>query len=369
MPFTPVHTLLGGYLLHLATSSMLEDTGRVFGISGIVDGAIFQKEGRQWRWAVLYGLVAGPFYALGMRLDVARPSDSVTSLIELGFARLALAGALVGLGSRLGSGCTSGHMLCGVSRLSPRSLVATAVFFTTAVITANLSPSPATSTNADPAYALQLPTWGVTAGLLVTIAVLTALQSVTRGYLIRHQAELGPVARSAPYVLYGLTFSLGLSVSGMTDPDKVLGFLRFPEPGKFDPSLAMVILGGVVPNAMHYYRLAGRRKAPARPQETRDEHKADEVKRINPSTRFPWESWRVPSRSDLDWRLILGSVLFGLGWGLAGICPGPALVNLGQGAVSMLSGRSAGAPSQASLSNIAIFLSSMLGGMGMTHLV
>lgn len=109
-----------------------------------------------------------------------------------------------------------------------------------------------------------------------------------------------------PYLLTGITFSLGLILSGMVSPLKVIGFLRFPPPmAGFDPSLALVFLGGVVPNAIHW-------------------------RGVVPVPKLPWEKWRVPSRTDIDWRLVLGSLLFGLGWGLAGVCPGPAVVAGGQ---------------------------------------
>lgn len=90
----------------------------------------------------------------------------------------------------------------------------------------------------------------------------------------------------------------------MISPLKVVSFLQPFQPN-FDPSLAMVVLGGVIPNAVHYRDL---------------KHHA----------KLVWEEWRVPSRTDIDWRLIVGSVAFGLGWGLAGVCPGPGLAGLSQ---------------------------------------
>ncbi len=100
----------------------------------------------------------------------------------------------------------------------------------------------------------------------------------------------------------GLIFGAGLLISGMTDPQKVLGFLDIF--GAWDATLAFV-MGGAVAVAASGFAIARRRSAPAF------------------STRFLW-----PDRSDIDAPLIAGSVLFGIGWGLVGICPGPALVNL-----------------------------------------
>lgn len=125
-------------------------------------------------------------------------------------------------------------------------------------------------------------------------------------------AETSWVA-TLPYLLSGTTFSLGLAVAGMVNPLKVLGFLRIPPPlDTFDPSLAMVVVGAVVPNGIHYYVL--------RAKQTREGKTA---------ARFPWEHWRVPSRTDIDWRLVAGAAVFGVGWGIAGVCPGPGIETAG----------------------------------------
>ncbi|KAL7418638.1 hypothetical protein Q5752_007096 [Cryptotrichosporon argae] len=133
--FTPLQTLFGSLLLHVSSSSLLHALGRVLGISGVLDGALFGDRAG-WRWALLAGLAAAP--APVHALHVPGPPDAgVDSWAALGPARLALAGA------KVGSGCTSGHFLCGVSRLSKRSIiVAIATFFLTAVATANVIPEP-----------------------------------------------------------------------------------------------------------------------------------------------------------------------------------------------------------------------------------
>lgn len=98
MPFTPVQTLLGGYLLHLSSSSLLTETGRVFGISGIVDNALL-GDGAVWRWSTIAGLVAGPVVS-GLLGDVG--VDNGLAMWEgLSWSRIGLAGILVGLGSRV----------------------------------------------------------------------------------------------------------------------------------------------------------------------------------------------------------------------------------------------------------------------------
>lgn len=122
-------------------------------------------------------------------------------------------------------------------------------------------------------------------------------------------------------LLVGVVFALGLGISGMTRPEKVLGFLDLG--GAWDPSLALVMVGAI---AVHLvgYRLIVRRRA--RP--------------------IFGERFGIPSLRGVDRRLLAGAALFGVGWGLGGLCPGPALVSLASGSSSIL-----------------IFVAAMLAGM------
>jgi uncharacterized membrane protein YedE/YeeE len=122
-------------------------------------------------------------------------------------------------------------------------------------------------------------------------------------------------------LLAGLVFGIGLIVSGMSNPAKVLGFLDLA--GKWDPSLALV-MGGAVAVGLVAYALAKRRK-----------------------TTWLGLPMLMPIATHIDRRLVIGSVLFGVGWGLAGICPGPALVLVGAGVAKGI-----------------IFAAAMLAGMG-----
>ncbi|QNK67161.1 YeeE/YedE family protein [Variovorax sp. PAMC26660] len=122
-------------------------------------------------------------------------------------------------------------------------------------------------------------------------------------------------------LLAGLVFGLGLILSGMANPAKVLGFLDLA--GNWDPSLAFVMAGAIAVGALAF-ALASRR-----------------------AVSFLGAEMRLPSARHIDRRLVLGSVLFGIGWGVAGFCPGPALVSLGMGGVKAL-----------------VFVAAMLVGMG-----
>jgi hypothetical protein len=126
-PFDPVSALVGGALIGLAAVLLMLLNGRIAGVSGILGGAL-AGDGRAWRLAFLAGLVAAPLLmgALGDPLPVPR--------VPASWAIVVAAGLLVGFGTRLGGGCTSGHGVCGIARLSPRSILATLVFMATAMV-------------------------------------------------------------------------------------------------------------------------------------------------------------------------------------------------------------------------------------------
>ena len=123
--FTPWASLAGGILLGIASALFILVNGRVLGISGILGGLLMPKSGDAgWRIAFLLGMLAAP-----VTLGLVAPAGWIAApRIEAGTAAIVVAGLLVGYGTRLGSGCTSGHGVCGLSRLSPRSLVATGTF-------------------------------------------------------------------------------------------------------------------------------------------------------------------------------------------------------------------------------------------------
>lgn len=123
-------------------------------------------------------------------------------------------------------------------------------------------------------------------------------------------------------LLAGVVFAAGLVVSGMTQPAKVIGFLDIgglangvswaAEPGKWDPSLALVMGGALMVTLVAFA--------------------------ITPRRAKPWaaDRFELPTRRDIDWRLLVGSALFGIGWGLVGYCPGPALASLLVGGTDVL---------------------------------
>ena len=109
----------------------------------------------------------------------------------------------------------------------------------------------------------------------------------------------------------GVLFAVGLGISGMTQPEKVVGFLDFS--GAWDASLMMVMVGGIGVNTLAYHLIAKRRAAP-----------------------LLRERWELPSSKDIDPKLIAGAAVFGVGWGLGGFCPGPGIVSVASGSVASL---------------------------------
>ncbi|MBD5772093.1 YeeE/YedE family protein [Marinomonas colpomeniae] len=129
---TIFNPLIGGLLIGLATTIYLLSLGKVIGISGILSQLLFKK-GRLLPFLFIAGLIiGGSAYGVLTEQTVAFPESRSPWL-------LIISGLLVGYGTRLGGGCTSGHGVCGISRLSPRSLVATAVFMVVAIITVSIT--------------------------------------------------------------------------------------------------------------------------------------------------------------------------------------------------------------------------------------
>ena len=130
--FTPFVSLTGGIILGLASAIFILVNGRILGISGIVGGLFPPKLGDTfWRISFLLGFAAAPTV-----IHAVVPTDYITApRIDATDMMVVIAGLLVGIGTRYASGCTSGHGVCGLSRLSPRSLVATASFMSAGFIT------------------------------------------------------------------------------------------------------------------------------------------------------------------------------------------------------------------------------------------
>lgn len=128
-----VNPIIGGLLIGFSAALLLWSIGRVAGISGILWQGV--KEGlndQAWRIMFLFGLVLGPLMLITLG------SHEIPKVNDMGWPMVVLSGVLVGLGTRMGSGCTSGHGICGIARFSKRSIVATLVFMAVGILTVTL---------------------------------------------------------------------------------------------------------------------------------------------------------------------------------------------------------------------------------------
>ncbi|KAJ1018797.1 hypothetical protein NDA16_004602 [Ustilago loliicola] len=302
--------------------------------------------------------------------------DSVHSGKQVSLLTTAALGALVGFGTKLGNGCTSGHFLCGLSRLSLRSVAATATFFGVAVLThvSNLSKAAVQVPGATSTFASHLPA----SFTKPSISTLLTLQTPALVYLVAPRL-LGAISsqedtkqKSARQLLaakimalaVGVHFSFALGISGMTKPSKVLGFLslspRLISSGVWDPSLAMVAIGGIIPASIAYFNQVKPKQDELRRLSTQTtSKKADKSDaHFRPQLSLVSPEWKTPANPyKIDARLIIGSILFGLGWGATGLCPGPALTSL-----SALGTEVFAHGSLSSVSELLIFVASMAAG-------
>jgi uncharacterized membrane protein YedE/YeeE len=335
--------LAGGVIIGVASSSLLALSGKITGISGIVHSLVHGRRGALGSWRVSF--VAG-LMAAGTVLWQYQPAAFGGHMATHPTAVVA-AGLLAGWGTRLSGGCTSGHGVCGLPRRSPRSLAAVMTFMATGAATAYATrgglPGLAELVYAPGAAAAAEAAVRGPWILVPTLATLAACAVLFRrhwmpwlgggsGRAAQAAADAKP-AGAAPHVdswaahaaalACGAVFGVGLGVSGMTNPDKVLQFLDFGGAAGWDPSLAAVMGGAVLINLATFHALA------ARPDST--PLLAAPADAAN--TRFGkvLDMGVCPANTRVDARLLGGAAMFGVGWGLAGVCPGPAIVSLAAG--------------------------------------
>ena len=130
--FTPLPALVGGIIIGLAVVLFFVGNGRLAGVSGIVNNALVSKKNRTDNFLFIVGLVLGPIFY------VFFTKNNIPFLITSSLPIIIIAGFLVGIGTKVGKGCTSGHGICGISLLSLRSIIATITFMITAIITVKL---------------------------------------------------------------------------------------------------------------------------------------------------------------------------------------------------------------------------------------
>lgn len=314
--------LTGGLIIGATTSALLYLTGRITGLSGILEETCIcsksSEDTKWWTWFYSSGLLLS-----GVVIQEYFPKYLGTSNDqEMRLEVLIVAGIAIGFGTRLGSGCTSGHGISGLPRLSPRSLASVLTFMTTGSIAASLSRSSqykslfyhptisAASTTAVSYFHFTFPA-AATAG---AVLLLSAIK--TRGKLTYPKVNLLSVLDGVVSFVSAFAFGIGLGVGGMLQTERVHRFLDFGGSAGWDYSLMGVMGGGVLLNLISFNFMRQATSKPILSQKTSE---------LKNSIKYGL----VPANLKIDYALLVGSALFGLGWGLCGVCPGPALVTLG----------------------------------------
>lgn len=286
---------IGGALIAIATCINLYYNGKVTGMSGMMYRNIFMDHDNN-SWGLMLGLifVGSLHFLLGTSTNwwTINPAESTTS--GLSYYGFIIGGFCVGLGTKLGNGCTSGHGVCGMPRFSKRSWIAVPTFMATAILTANL-----------------LAHYGITdytpGTILVSMQVRKILNLILLAVLVFIIATLYVKSTEGTErqqylasLVTGLVFGVGLVISQMSEREVIRSFLTFDS--RWNYALLIVFCGAVGVNLILFNIILSKEK-PA----------------LN-------QKFEIPTNNTIDWKLIVGSALFGIGWGICGVCPGPLLV-------------------------------------------
>jgi uncharacterized membrane protein YedE/YeeE len=243
--FTPITAFTGGLIIGLAVVIFFLLNGRLVGISGIASNALTSKDNKLDNILFLIGLIIGPI------IYSFFSNQSVNITISNSYIVMIFAGLLVGVGTRISGGCTSGHGISGIGRFSLRSIIATVSFMVVGIIT-----------------------------------------------VLINNLNMNRIAS----LVSGIVFGLGLTISEMINPAKVLGFLDLF--GNWDPSLMFVMIGALVVSSPMFHLIKKKEKP------------------------IFAEKFNYSNNKVIDNKLVIGSALFGAGWGLGGLCPGPAISSI-----------------------------------------
>ncbi|GFH61703.1 hypothetical protein CTEN210_18179 [Chaetoceros tenuissimus] len=340
--FTPLESTAGGALIGLSATTLLLGNGDILGCSGIVSSLVLKPmeaiSNPQNKWKLVFlssFLVTSNLY----HIFILEGDASVHKVPEEGSIRVindlayVVGGFLVGIGTRLGNGCTSGHGICGLARFSKRSFAAVMTFMATGIGMASFvaDKDVFSSASNDLTWVPNEISKQVSSSVVALFA--TSAASVLAKSCVKtrpssdtkkstendeRQRKIG-LKKSIIGAVAGSLFSAGLALSGMIKQYKVLGFLNLSDISKWDPSLMFVMGGGLIISFGGYQFVKGhgifrKEKALTCPPLLGDQCK-----------------FNVPTNTKIDKQLILGSAMFGMGWGIAGLCPGPALFSFATG--------------------------------------
>jgi uncharacterized membrane protein YedE/YeeE len=325
--FTPIAGTIGGSMIGLSAVSLLLLNGDILGASGIAASVLLSPRKALsnshdlWKIAFLTTFLIVSSLIPHFALDV-RSSEDTSVPIPSSFA-YSLAGLLVGFGTRLGNGCTSGHGVCGMGRNSGRSFVAVLTFMATGIATSILTAP--TSSLAEYTSILRTqdrvvepfnPVVGYALALFMATALLTLPLRVLQQKGAMHDSDKAKVPGA---VIAGGLFAGGLAISGMVLPSKLFGFLNGTgiADGTWDPTLATVLGAAVTVSFLSYQFVPKFGVFP------------NSKKVLNHPLMAT--TFDVPTNRTIDFNLLFGEAIFGVGWGIGLLCPGPALYHVAVG--------------------------------------
>ncbi|KAI2503434.1 hypothetical protein MHU86_10982 [Fragilaria crotonensis] len=276
------------------------------GTTSIFSAIVIQpvKTWRTQRWKVIF--IASFIGTANLYLLLVDPSaiDDRHSARQLSAVGHIVTGFLIGFGTKLGNGCTCGHGICGLSRLSRRSLAAVCTFMGVGMATATLFSLEAVQSRTMFLYAdfappsTSNPVVAVVVGILpVSLALFSVVTNRSR--------------KSVGAAMSGALFAVGLAVSKMVLPNEILGFLDLSRiaTGTYDPSVMLVMASGLGVGILGYI--------------CKQEH-LDKKPLLA-------DEYCISGNTAIDLPLLLGASLFGIGWGVSGLCPGPAMFSAAVG--------------------------------------
>lgn len=284
--------------------------GRITGISGILNSVIKYDKGSgfHYKYFFILGLITIPkilqviFYPsnnfyIGNDMYFRMYDNEDLAMKNTHIAAWFIGGFLTGIGVRMGNGCTSGHGVCGMPRFAIRSIVAVCTFMLTGFGLATLKYHVPFLNNGQDFGDTYYEVWR-----WLTLAIMILGHVLGGVFLLQDRKSTSKLKDYMWNYIFGLIFGLGLLISGMLRISKILTFLTIGS--VWDPSLIFVMGSAVAINVFTFYFIQ---------------------KRDKPMNA---EKFAVPPRNGkVDIKLICGAALFGLGWGFAGLCPGPGLVN------------------------------------------
>lgn len=332
-----VNAVKGGLILGVSSSGLLYFTGAITGISGIVEGVLLD-ENSFFNLSYVLGLLSSGVVATQI-LPEAFGSSSLSSpsTLVLPIFIPITAGLLTGFGTRMGSGCTSGHGICGLPRLSPRSLVAVLTFMATGSLSAyctrqyvssiSLSaPAPPLSSSSFSNEPIEILTYLAPTLMTTTVSVIySKLLKNNNKQSSSSSKPASPISYHIASFASAFIFGIGLAVSGMCNPNRVSNFLDFMNPSGWDPSLMGVMGSGVCFNLISFYFMS-RPSAQLKPllsttttttATTTATGKAINISINNDQSKLQLSSilkmGMNPVNLKIDKSLLMGSALFGLG--------------------------------------------------------